>query len=94
MRIDEFAVDLDVVLGCVGLGTEFGYHLAVHAHPAFGDQLFCGAAGRNTRGGYDFLDTFFHVFLSWISAYFRYGSIQANRGKSNSVLIIAGDFVR
>jgi len=37
MRIDEFAVDLDVVLGCVGLGAEFGHHLAVHAHPAFGD---------------------------------------------------------
>jgi hypothetical protein len=71
MRIDKLAVDFDVVLGRVGLGSEFRHHLAVHAHPAFGDQLFCGPARSYSRGGYDFLDTFFHVFLSWISTSLR-----------------------
>jgi hypothetical protein len=58
LRIDELAVHLDMVLVRVGLGAELGHHLAVHAHPAFGDERFRGAARRHSRGGYDFLDTF------------------------------------
>jgi hypothetical protein len=58
LRIDELAVDFDMVLVRVGLGAQLGHHLAVHAHPAFGDKRFRGASGGYPRGGYDLLNTF------------------------------------
>jgi hypothetical protein len=58
LGVDEFAVDLDMVFGWVGLGSELGHHLAVHAHPAFGDKLFRSSSGSHPRSGYDLLDTF------------------------------------
>jgi hypothetical protein len=58
LRINELAIDLDMVFVRIGLGTELGHHLAVHAHPSLGDQFFRGAARRHARCGYDFLDTF------------------------------------
>jgi hypothetical protein len=58
LRIDELAVDLDMVFVRVSLGAGLGHHLAVHAHPSFGDELFRCAARRHSRGSYDLLDTF------------------------------------
>ena len=50
LGIDEFAVDLDMVFGWVGLGPEFGHDRSVHPHPALGDKLFRSAARCDPRG--------------------------------------------
>jgi hypothetical protein len=50
VRIDEFAVYLDVVFGCIGLGAKFSHHLTVDAHAAFGDKLFRSSSGSYPRG--------------------------------------------
>jgi hypothetical protein len=47
--VDELAVNLDMVLGRVGLGPELGHHLAVHPHPALGYKLFRSAARGDPR---------------------------------------------
>jgi hypothetical protein len=49
LRIDEFAVYLDVVLGGIRLGPKLGHHLAVHRHAALGDELLrCAARGHSS----------------------------------------------
>jgi hypothetical protein len=56
--VDELAVHLDVVFGCVCLAAKFGHYGAVHAHPAFRDKLFCSAARGQACGCYYFLKPF------------------------------------
>jgi hypothetical protein len=50
MRIDELAVYLDVVFGCIGLGAKFSHDLTVYAHATFGDKLFRSPSGSYPRG--------------------------------------------
>jgi len=40
LRVDEFTVDLDVIIVRVGLGSQFCHDLPVHPHPAFEDDIF------------------------------------------------------
>jgi hypothetical protein len=47
-----------MIFGRIGLGPELGHRFAVHPDPAFGNELFRGAARRDARGGDDFLQTF------------------------------------
>jgi len=47
-RIDQFAVDLDVVPVRVGLGAKLRYDLAVHPHTPLEDDLLGGAARCDT----------------------------------------------
>ena len=48
--VDELSIDLDMVLGWVGLGPELGHYRPVHPHPALGNKLFRGAARGDPRG--------------------------------------------
>jgi len=48
--IDKLAVNLDMVLGRVGLGPELGHHLPVHPHSALGNKFFRSAARCDPRG--------------------------------------------
>ena len=48
--VDELSIDLDMVLGWVGLGPELGHYRPVHPHPALGNKLFRSAARGDPRG--------------------------------------------
>jgi len=49
LRIDQFAVDLDVIMVRIGLGSEFGHDLPVHPHPALKNDIFRRPARRDPR---------------------------------------------
>jgi hypothetical protein len=40
LRVDQFTVDLDMIIVRVGLGSQFGHNLSVHTHAAFEDDVF------------------------------------------------------
>lgn len=48
--VNEFAVNLDMIFGWIGLGPELGHDRPVHPHPALGNKLFRGPARGDPRG--------------------------------------------
>jgi hypothetical protein len=58
LGVNELAVHLYVVFGCICLAAEFGHHRAVHTHSAFRNKFLSSTTRRDARGGYNFLNTF------------------------------------
>jgi hypothetical protein len=48
LRIDQFAVDLDVIFGGIRLGAQFGDNLAVYRNSTGDNQLFSVPARSNS----------------------------------------------
>jgi hypothetical protein len=68
-ELEQLSIDADVVLPRVGLSAEFGYGLTVDLNQARRNKLFGFAAGGNTCGGNNFLQTFHGKALSVVPNY-------------------------
>ena len=63
-RLQEFARDLDVIARLVGLRSQFCNSCAVHSDQTRSNHLFRVAARGNSGARDNFLQAFFHWFVS------------------------------